>query len=327
MAVEINAVNACDAFVEGIWKIRQYGSLEPSRNGSVWSIPEPVVLCVDVPEERVLTCPERNANPFFHLLETVWMFAGSRNVDFVAGINGRMREYANDGIINGAYGHRWRYNFEVDQIVAVVDKLRRDPTTRQAVISMWDPNRDNERGCRDYPCNTHIYFRVVDCKLQMTVCNRSNDFVWGMLGSNIVHMTYLQELIAHYAGLSMGRYFVMTNNLHLYHEKHNSLLLYPPITCATYRNAKSHPLISAREWRSLPDYLRACERFIEDPSNIHAQAPDWIRGVVAPAWRAWQEYKNKNFASAGIITETIEAEDWRLACREWLERKISSSAT
>ena len=145
------------------------------------------------------------------------MLSGSNNVDFPASFAKQIREYSDDGTtLNGAYGFRWRYYWDYDQLEQIIYMLKNDSTTRRAVLSMWDPQHDLEYDSVDTPCNTHIYFRTVGGRLDMTVCNRSNDLVWGMLGANIVHMSILQEYIANATGLPVGTYHQFTNNLHVY---------------------------------------------------------------------------------------------------------------
>jgi hypothetical protein len=40
----------------------------------------PVVTCYSAPTQRVLFSPMRDANPFFHLMEALWMLAGRDDV-------------------------------------------------------------------------------------------------------------------------------------------------------------------------------------------------------------------------------------------------------
>ena len=194
----VTAKNIPHAYKEVMELIHIIGAQEESRNGTVISIQQPFTLRITNPEQRVLFNPARDANPFFHVMESIWMFAGRNDAKWLTTYNKRYKNYAEpSGSVHGAYGMRWRYQFAIDQIAEVIDILGANPSTRQAVISMWSPFLDlTDRPLNDRPCNTHIYFRTVAGKLNMTVCNRSNDVVWGMLGANAVHMTYLHELIA-----------------------------------------------------------------------------------------------------------------------------------
>ena len=209
------AVNVNDWYTSALYTLRD-GEIEKTRNGHVRTLQSPQLFTVQNPRERVLFHPKRNANPYLHVMETVWMFAGSNEVDFLLPFSKQMGEYANDGVVNGANGLRWRTHFNRDQIIGTIQELKERPDSRQAVIAMYDPSQDYSPHWKDRPCNTHIYFRVVNGKLDMTVCNRSNDVVWGMCGANAVHMTYLQELVASGIRRPVGRYHVMTNNLHIY---------------------------------------------------------------------------------------------------------------
>lgn len=312
MVVEIQGDNVPHALEEALHQIQIYGIEEPSRNGPVLSFPQPTIVSIRRPWERVIIDESRNANPFFHLAEFVWMMAGSNDVRFVERFNPRMRDYADSGtdVHHGAYGHRWRHHFGTDQIVRVSNLLKKNPVTRRAVLGMWDPRCDLEEH-NDIPCNTHIYFRVIDDRLDMTVCNRSNDLLWGCLGANAVHMTYLHELIAREAGFTQGMYRVMTNNLHLYRERPDFKRM---LNAAPLRDEyvglgkmRAFPLLQSSE--SLKDFLLDCENYVA--GNWHF-GTTWFHQVFIPAM--------KNFEARKTVAE-IAAKDWEVACREWLARE------
>src|SRR5262245_36160296 len=70
---------------------------EPSRNGPVLRLPTPLMVVYDRPNERVLFDSFRNANPFFHLMEGIWMLAGRNDLEFVAQFASNLRNYSDDG--------------------------------------------------------------------------------------------------------------------------------------------------------------------------------------------------------------------------------------
>ena len=278
---------------------------------------EPTLWRVENPKQRVLFNPKRMCNPYLHVMETIWMFAGAKNVDFLLPFSKQMEVYAEpDGTINGAYGHRWRNYFHRDQIVGVIHELARYPNSRQAVIAMYDPTQDWKQGWKDRPCNTHIYFRVVGGCLDMTVCNRSNDAVWGMTGANAVHMTYLQELIA--AGLNrpVGRYYVMTNNLHIY-AHHWHLLRNPGNYDHYHDQTYVHPLPLLGEGETdIWEFLQECEAFlVNDTEGCYKSS--WINGVVIPMYEHYMCRLNGDKDT--YDTEETLATDWRLAEDLWRE--------
>jgi thymidylate synthase len=336
MTISILANNTPEAYVESYWTIKTWAKPEQSRAGPVLSIPQPVVLEIRRPYERVLFDVERNANPFFHVMETIWMLAGGNRVGFPARFNSTYVNYAEaDGVVHGAYGKRWRDHWKVpgtngryslDQIQLAIAFLKEDPSSRQVVLSMWDPPEDLGAKVRDRPCNTHIYFRahegVSDRQLDMTVCNRSNDLLWGMLGANIVHMTYLHELVAHGAGMEMGTYRVFTNNLHVYTETDvYQNFSKGPVRQDPYHSIDTYPLLNGKE--TVENLLQDCEDFIDEKKPVAntVYRTKWINEVAAPMYMAYRVRICKTGDGLDYV-EKIQAEDWRLACRQWIERKI-----
>lgn len=69
----------------------------PSRNGDVLQIPEPLMVTYQRPWERVLFNAARDCNPFFHLVEAMWMLAGRNDVETVAHYASNMSNYSDDG--------------------------------------------------------------------------------------------------------------------------------------------------------------------------------------------------------------------------------------
>lgn len=305
--------NIPELYTEALVKIA-FENEEDTRNGKVLSCKEPTLFTVQFPMERVLFDPYRKANPYFHVMETVWMLAGQNKVDFLLPFNSRMDEYADSGYINGAYGHRWRHGWAHDQIYDTIALLVKDPNTRQAVIAMWNPDLDGpHRTTKDRPCNTHLYFRIVGEELEMTVCNRSNDLVWGMAGANAVHMTYLHELIARATGYRVGRYHIMTNNLHIY-EHHWPLIDRRYETHDYYRQRDYEPVPILSTGESVTDLLAECKRFCMEPGFVPRNY--WLLNVALPMREIYLERKGLP-SLVGYYLEDIGAADWREACRLW----------
>jgi hypothetical protein len=329
MVVSITGTNAPEAYTEALNAMRIHGTAEESRNGPVLTIQAPVYLTIEWPDQRVIADPLRNANPFFHVMEAIWMFAGSNDVRWLEQFNKRYRNYAdrNSDIIHGAYGHRWRKHFGRDQIQRVAELLERDPTTRRAVLGMWDPTGDLDDH-PDLPCNTHILFRSTNTGLDMTVVNRSNDLIWGMLGANVVHMTMLQELICAASGSGLGSYHVITTNLHMYPDlldNYDKILATADPPYDVYDDERVRPIMMLQENETLHDFLHDCEQFVEKGASAGLKC-QWFHAVALPMYFAWQ-YRKSNPPSATRYACVIEAPDWRKACLEWLARKTLLSST
>ncbi len=118
-------------------------------------------------------------------------------------------EYTYHGRLS-AYGH-WRElqdgesaatgPFCVDQVESVIDKLAKQPFTRQAQMITWMPNIDLD--CYDPPCLQSLWYRLVeedgDANKAWLNCNirfRSND-AWGASFMNMFgFIMFNKEIIA-----------------------------------------------------------------------------------------------------------------------------------
>jgi thymidylate synthase len=304
------ADNINELYTDVLYKLKVGGKKANSRNGAVWTLEYPQLFTLNDPTARVLFCPTRKANHYFHVMETVWMLGGGKKVDWIKDFNKGITRYAeDDGMINGAYGHRWRRHFGRDQIMGVIRELQRDRFSRQAVIAMYDPSVDYKDHWRDRPCNTHIYFRIIDLQLDMTVCNRSNDAVWGMCGANAVHMTYLQEFVARALNCQVGRYHVMTNNLHIY-EPHWPLAESPDFP---YKKLACDMPVFQHE-QSPWEFLEECRIFNLHQADGTYKSP-WLNHVVRPMYEHYMCRLNKDYDTYDT-TETADTA-WRLGEDLW----------
>ena len=329
--IEANNVN--DALYYGAEMLLEQGICESSRNGEVLVMDAPVATTYLRPEQRVLFSPFRDANPFFHLMECLWMMQGGNQLDFLTRLNKRMAEFSDDGsILWGAYGWRWQYFFGYDQIANIVNELTRNPHSRRCVLSMWDGRGDLRiatSGGKDVPCNTHAYFGIRGGKLNMTVCNRSNDVIWGAYGANAVHFSFLQEFMAAAIGVEVGTYTQFSNNYHVYLGNYNEAALrqlaeegsahnyYRPTPHSPLKQpVTNYPIISIDPGLWHQDL----EIFMSDRWGIAEYRDPFFQRVALPMRLAWEERKEKKGDGLGHAA-TIQAEDWGLACYEWILRR------
>lgn len=326
MAVEATGNTISELYSEALQKMRTYGKLEDSRNGQVITIPVPTILCLTDPRARVLFDPIRDCNPFFHAMEVVWMMAGNRRAEWICQFNSNIENYTTEDALGkyfyGAYGDRWQFHFNINQILEVIRLLRLDWTTRRAVIAMWDPMSDLRENS-DLPCNTHIYFRCeFGSQLDMTVCNRSNDMIWGALGANVVHMTYLHELIATACNMQTRNYRVFSQNMHMYRQMPRFHEIFNTINAKDSDQYPNHlllmPIIQPDE--AVPEFLYECEKFITN-INYNFQN-EWLEEVAKPIYMAYMARKKEQSDGMNFV-RGIGADDWRIACQEWIARRIS----
>lgn len=354
----INAANVCEALWMGAALLQSRGVDEESRAGKVRVIPTPVMTVTRCPQQRVLFSDLRDANPFFHLYEAVWMLSGRSDA---APLNRFVKDFGSqygekDGTVHGAYGHRWRRDFGFDQLNAVVEKLKKDRGTRQAVIQMWDcdvgANNDLQGQWNDRPCNTHIYLRIREEKmlldadnipgnlplLDMTVCCRSNDAMWGCHGANAVHFSILQEYIAARVGVVVGHLYQLSNNYHIYHayigqlfknaqKIHGNTAFFDAYMLHDDRYFTSRNEVTWHWMFNVPDKIdEDLIKFMDWDVSTSTDRPSFhnqfFGDTLYPAMMAHRKWKEKHRAEAMEWAGMIAAPDWRIACCEWMARRV-----
>lgn len=215
----IEGRNVSQIYPRALKIAREMGDYRDSRNGPVFVFPTPVTTVYKRPWERVMLFPERDANPFFHLYESLWMLGGRQDVAPLNKFTSQMAQFAEDGYLHGAYGNRWRHAFSIDQLEAAVHVLSRNRDDRRVVLDIWSSAWDLDQDYKDIPCNLTITFqRNRTGELDMVVFCRSNDIVLGAYGANAVHMSMLQEYLAVLIGCQIGRYWQISVNWHLYEK-------------------------------------------------------------------------------------------------------------
>ena len=336
----IHSRNVNEAYTIGLNALNAVGNGVDSRVGQVKVFPTPVATVYEKPCERVLFNEQRDANPFFHLMESLWMLAGRNDVEWIENYNSTFGQFSDDGVsFNAAYGYRWRHQFKRDQLAELVAMLKQDPNTRRAVISMWDPYADFNADGKDFPCNLNIAFRIRNDKLTMTVFNRSNDIIWGAYGANAVHMSILQEYIASALDLCVGEYTQVSNDYHAYTEVMARVGVPEPHPMCPYDMGAVEPyqLVTDFElWNQTLTYFMADTQLFHQRGyetdykfdvGLFVKEPFFI-DVAVPMVRAWGRFKHKDYKAAiTLVTETMADCDWKTNCREWLIRKAERNAT
>jgi thymidylate synthase len=436
-----NVNDAFESIVRGIADETIPTISTPSRNGPVLQIEEPVIVTYTNPSQRLLLNKERDANPFFHLFEAMWMLAGRNDLDPLLKFVKTFGQFSDNGkTLNGAYGYRWRaamdkdregnfYSHPIDQLDLIISHLKATPGSRRAVLQMWNVEDDllrinpsfitDKKDCpdcgrdwghsycgtcfgnrhvfktievppsKDVCCNLSVMFSiktehvnhnwshnelvsniereheksllarsdgdlagVVACTnriklyqagfkyktktLDMTVTNRSNDIVWGMLGANYVHFSFLQEYMACGLNVHAGLYHHFTNNAHVYTETNsgfhpNKWLKADKIQFA-YPDHNGFTKIKLFEDFQRPDFDSQVQRFVSNPSDcafksVIPKPLPFFQHVAFPMIRVWDTYKEFGAVEAAKLLKEIESEDWRLACSIWLDHRTKPSTT
>ena len=206
-------------------------------------------------DDRMLLLPGRNLCFSFGFVEALQQIAGAVNVPMLARFNPRIAKFVTGGTLTGAYGPRlrnWRARqlpvgldewgriqpewawtgatefeadgkYHTDQLRACILKLRKDPSSRQAVAMIWDPSFDNTRVSGDYPCNVMFQFFIRGGMLHVAVVRRSSDLIWGVPYDHLF-LFALQCTIANTLNVAPGSTLETAHSLHVYPEMYPAAL-------------------------------------------------------------------------------------------------------
>lgn len=340
----ITVRNVNEGYRRGLVLLYSGGVKQHSRAGDVIVYPCPVTTVYKQPYERVLFEPTRDANPFFHLMESLWMLAGRNDAtwldQFVSNFSSRFAE--DGGIQHGAYGFRWRthfmldgcvedysHGFELDQLERIIRLLKNNPDDRRIVLQMWDPSIDLGAQVRDVPCNISVLPRIVNNKLDITVTCRSNDIIWGCYGANAVHFSVLQEYLAARIGVGIGTYYQISNNYHAYedifHKKFFEVWGQPVFD--PYKKVPRQTYVRSRPIVTCPDMFdEDLALFFKHPDMppIVGYANEFFTNVAVPmfySYKFWRA-KNRNLA-LDYLSKMPRDLDWYVACEQWYKRRMN----
>src|SRR5690606_23406544 len=146
--------------------------------------------------------------------ELAWYLAGSNSLEFIEYYIPAYEKSSDDKkTIHGAYGPRLVGKGEKDQLKNVIKILKKKPSSRQAVIQLFDA-ADILEDHLDIPCTCTLQFLIRGGKLHMFTSMRSNDVFLG-LPHDIFAFTIIQEIMARSLGCDLGDYKHFVCSLHL----------------------------------------------------------------------------------------------------------------
>jgi thymidylate synthase len=150
--------------------------------------------------------------------EVVWMITGKKHLEFLRRYTKVWDEFAeDDGTVQAAYGHRWRNYFGRDQLIDLITHLHEEPSSRQAVVMMWDPATDGLRAPKrkNVPCPFTWVGNIIGGKFNLHLIIRSNDM---MLGNphDTAGFALLQAIIAQELGVEVGKFTLSISHAHIY---------------------------------------------------------------------------------------------------------------
>ena len=174
---------------------------------------------IDNPSDKTITNAERKWNEKYAAAEWAWYFSGDPKISKLGELHGNIppiwkRMADKHGEVNSNYGYQWQRDHQLEY---VVNKLRENPDTRHAAISIYDA-KEHHKYTYDTPCTYAVQFSIINNKLCMSVYMRSNDIWYGFCNDQY-QFSMLQQLVAKRLTIEIGTYYHFAHNLHLYNNK------------------------------------------------------------------------------------------------------------
>lgn len=212
MARIVEGITGRDTYYDVIATVRRHGRRRNSRNGVVLEVPN-LTVALESPVDALPLGVGRNLNPKIAAAEALQLLGGFSEPEWLVKIAPAFANYREpSGEFWGAYGYRIGH-----QLDHIITKLRCDPDTRQAVITLWDKDRDNVNGKSDYPCTIALGFAIIGSELSMNVTMRSND-VWLGLPYDLFQFAQLQLTLCNLNGWKPGPYTHTAWSMHIYYR-------------------------------------------------------------------------------------------------------------
>lgn len=233
-----------------------------------------VLLELERPLAR-LSRSETRGRPFSSLGEFLWYLSRSNRLDHISYYISAYDNETEDGeTIYGGYGRRIFNQRGEDQLRNVITLLQNSPTSRRAVIQLFNAE-DIERRHKEVPCTCTLQFLIRGKKLHMFTNMRSNDAYLG-LPHDIFCFTMLQDVVARTLGVGLGPYKHFVVSLHLYDEHRAGAQQY--LDEGVQATVPMPPMPRGDPWPSIQKVLDAEFRI------RHGEAIDANCWGVSPYW-------------------------------------------
>lgn len=117
------------------------------------------------------------------------------------------------GDLGPVYGKQWRDFNGVDQLINVINEIKRNKDSRRLIVSSWNPPLIDKMALP--PCHSLYQFYVNDNKLSLQLYQRSADVFLGV-PFNIASYSILLMMVAEITGLEPYEFIHTTGDTHIY---------------------------------------------------------------------------------------------------------------
>ena len=155
-----------------------------------------------------------------YLLEekNIFIWKGNTSREF---LNNRNLNHLPVGDMGKGYGYQWRNFLGVDQLKRCFEQLLTNPSSRQNLVSAWNPAQLDEMALP--PCHFSFQPLVRNGRLDLNVFLRSNDLPYGT-PYNLMGYGFLLECMVNFMRsngrhINVGKLNLMIGDAHIYQNQ------------------------------------------------------------------------------------------------------------
>lgn len=232
-------------------------------------------LVLSDPRARLIVAEKRPLNLAYCIGNFFYQMAGVDDVESIAYYNPIAKKFSDDGTtLHGTYGPRI-----FKQLKSAIKLLEKDPSTRRAVVTIFDGRIDHEPS-NDIPCPISMQFLVRDEKLICISSFRSQNVLM-VYPYDIFLFTMLHEWVAVHSGFELGEHIQQNGSYHIYENERE---LAGEVTRAQIETSRmpAMSMVNELQWFNIMTYERHIRRWGLDmlPRPKMPEATRYWTGVM-----------------------------------------------
>lgn len=175
---------------------------------------------IDHIDDDTISLKSANVSYSYLAGETLWYWNARNDLNFINHFSSFWAKISDDGkTANSAYGYILQKKHGFNQIEKIIELLKRDPSSRRAVLNINVPN-ENVIETKDEMCTIALILFIRDSKLHCTGIMRSNDVNFG-LKNDLPFFLQIQRYAAKRLGIGVGSYTHFATSIHFYDRDYN----------------------------------------------------------------------------------------------------------
>lgn len=211
--MEVKSTHAKDLWMKALRLILSQGEEYTDKDNRICKEIMNLQLVLETPSSETIGQPIEIITSFQD-----WIYPSKEELESVM-----FREEQTPAYEHSYGGRMFKFANDKDQFRDfIIPGLRKNPHSRRAVVSIYNPVVDSDLTNKNTPALMYLQFRIKDEKLLLTANLRSNDILMGW-PANIYQLFKVQEFLAKELSIEIGSITVISNSAHIFLDSENPL--------------------------------------------------------------------------------------------------------